>query len=351
PGDGLKSKESEYYGKGLDFRYWKAYNTVDKPTLIATGILYGQSYPDRFMITNWKKSIYSSWDYRVDNTTSILGDSAVILYYETGKLDSGEKKTITTSYINGEPVISTGDLGIGEIVTAENVEAVYCPGSTAIIKVDVISRKPGNEGQLDLEIRDEKDKVVYTKREYTGIMDNESLDVPFRWQTPGNITPTYFNVVATLYDINGKELGRKETRILVDNAACMAQKGEGLNWILLLIPLLLIFFGGVLFVVIQAYSRLGDVEITKEKEDERVKVAVWNKKKKEIKNCLIVDRITEGAEVDILTAGVERRDTKLMMYVGTLESGGKAILEYRIKDVEYLPPAVVRWDFGESVSR
>ena len=66
---------------------------------------------------------------------------------------------------------------------------------------------------------------------------------------------------------------------------------------------------------------------------------------------MIVDRIPEGAEVDIITSGVKRKDTELTFYAGDLAGGESAILEYRIKDAAFLPPAIIRWDFGENISR
>jgi len=353
PGDGLKSNEAEYHGPDLNFRYWKAYNTVDNPSVISTGILDEQSYPDKVIVAYWKKSMYSSWEYEIDHLQSILGDSAVILYYNPRKIDPGERRTIVTSYLNGEPIlpISKGYFGIAEIVP-DKLDGIYCPDSVAILRVDVISRKPGNEGQLSLEIKDENGNLVYTNKEHTGLMGADSIKtIPFSWKTPKNISPTSFDVLAVLYDINGNELDRKETQVVVDHTRCMPPEKEGLNWMLILIPLLLILFAFFIFIGVQKYSQLGNVEIEKEKDGENVKVTVWNKTKREIKNCVIEDRITEGAEVDVLTAGVERKETELIWSIGTLESDDRAILEYRIKDVEFLPPAVVRWDSGEIVSK
>ncbi len=352
PGDGLRSNETEYSGSDLNFRYWKAYNTVESPSVISTGILDGQSYPDKVIVACWKKSMYSSWEYKIDPFRSILGDSAVILYYTPGRIEPGETIAIATSYLNGEPILPVSkDIGIGEI-TPDKRDGIYCPDSLAILKVDVISRKSGNEGQLSLEIKDEDDNLVYKEKGYTGLIGaDSSKTIPFRWETPKNISPTSFDVLAILYDTNGNELDRKKTQVVVDHTRCTPPEEEGLNWMLVLIPLFLILFAVFIFIIIQKYSQLGDVEIEKEKDGELVKVTVWNKTKREINDCVIVDRITEGAEVDISTAGVKRKGTELIWYIGTLESDDKAILEYRIKDVEFLPPAVVRWDSGEIVSR
>jgi len=352
PGDGLRSDETEYHGSDLNFRYWKAYNMVDNPSVISTGILDKESYPDGVIVAYWKNSMYSSWEYKIDPSRSILGDSAVILYYNPRRIEPGETRTIVTSYLNGEPIlpVSKGYFGIAEIAP-DKPDAIYCPDSSAILRVDVISRKFENKGYLNLEIRDEKGSIVYTDKEDTGLIGADSVKtIPFSWKTPENISPTSFDVIAILYDMNGKELDRKRTQIVVDHTRCMPLEKGGLNWMLVLIPLLLFLSAIFIFIIVQGYSQLGNVEIKKEKDGESVKVIVWNKTKREIKNCVIVDRIPEGAEVDVLTAGVERRDTELIWRIGTLDSDDRAILEYRIKDVEFLPPAVVRWDSGEIAS-
>jgi len=358
PGDGLKSNEADYHGTDLNFRYWKAYNMVDNPSVISTGILDEQSYPDGVIVAYWKNSMYSSWEYEIDPSRSILGDSAVILYYNSKRIEPGETRTIITSYLNGEPIlpVSRGYFGIAEIAP-DKPDAIYCPNSLAVLRVDVISRKLGNEGYLNLEIKDEDGNMVYTNKEHTGPIGADSVkSIPFSWKTPRNISPTSFDVLAMLYDMNGKEVDRKKTQIVVDHNRCMAlekvplEEG-GLNWMLIMIPLLLFLFAIFIFIITQRYSQLGNVEIEKEKDGENVKVIVWNKTKREIKNCVIVDRIPEGAEVDVLTAGVERRDTELIWRIGILKSDDKAILEYRIKDVEFLPPALVRWESGEVVSK
>lgn len=355
PGDGLKRTEAEYSGSGLTFRYWKAYDSIDAPSLIATGILNDQSYPTRLIVANWKKSMRSAWDYEADAQTSILGDSALILYYSLGDIEAGQKKTIVTRYINGEPILleSKGSFGIAEIVP-DKISTIYCPGTEATLKVDVVSRKPGNAGQLMLEIMDEDGQTVYSRTETIDLMEADSVkDVPFTWQTPGNISSANFNAVAVLYDPYNNELDRKKVNILLDRGSCGTILVGDIGWVLLPLAILLLVIlaaAAALFLVRQQ-AAAGEVEITKEKDAGSVKVTVINKKKTAICGCMIVDRIPEGAEVDIITSGVKRKDTELTFYAGDLAGGESAILEYRIKDAAFLPPAIIRWDFGENISR
>jgi len=170
PGDGLKVTEKEYTGKALTFKYWKAYNRQDTPDIVATGTLYGElTYPDKMVIANWKQSKQTIWDYSADEEKSILGDSAVLLYFNPTPLKSGETKEIITGYGSGEPVI-TGLLEITEI-TLNNITGQYCMGEEVDIKVDTGSRIDFN-GKLALEIKDTKGQKRLLKNHHR--TDNKS---------------------------------------------------------------------------------------------------------------------------------------------------------------------------------
>ncbi|MEA3255492.1 MAG: hypothetical protein U9Q22_06625, partial [Candidatus Altiarchaeota archaeon] len=161
PGDALKENEAEYSGGDLSFRYWKAYNRRDKPNIVATGILvYNDelTYPDKVVIANWKRSMWSIWDYETSEEVSVLGDSAVILFYNPRSLGVGKTREIITGYGCGEPVLKKVS-GVTEIVLS-NITGEYCPGDDVVIKVDV-----GSEidflGSLDVEIRNKEGVLVY----------------------------------------------------------------------------------------------------------------------------------------------------------------------------------------------
>ncbi|MCK4491046.1 MAG: hypothetical protein KAU03_00375, partial [Candidatus Altiarchaeales archaeon] len=179
PGDGLISTETEYSGNYLNFDYWKAYNRKDQPSIISTGILYGQglSYPSKLVIANWKKSMYSSWDYKVDTANSILWDSAVLLYYKPVTIDALGSVTFTTIYKNGQPILPTsrGYFGIAEIVP-DKVSKTYCPGDNLSIDVDVINRGDETEGSVKIEIEDNTGIIVHRDTKSTGRVDMGSVN-------------------------------------------------------------------------------------------------------------------------------------------------------------------------------
>ncbi len=346
PGDGLKETEKEYSGDYLNFKYWKAYNRKDKPNIVATGILdlNGKlTYPDKVTIVNWKKSMRSVWDYKINEEMSILGDSAVMLYYNPRPIGSGETMEIITGYGSGEPVLKNVS-GITEIVL-NKISGEYCPGEDVVMKVDVGSRVDF-QGLLGVEIRNKKGILFYSKNMSTGVIEAESIkSMEFDFTVPEDVSLDEFNISARLYSA-GNLIDEKSSRFSVDASRCVLPAEKGPNWFL--IALFIIAVSVLIFMV---YPKKGRVIIEKFKEGDTVRVLVWNKSKNDLRNCIVEDRIVEGAEVSISTMNVERSGTRLTWNIGTLKSGEKVTLEYRIKDVNVLPRALVRWDGGEEISK
>lgn len=348
PGDGLKKNEMEY--SGSSFKYWKAYNRGDKPTIIATGILSLDdelTYPDKIVIANWKRSMRSIWDYETSEEMSILGDSAVILYYNQRLLAGGETREIITGYGSGEPVLKK-ESGITEIVLS-NISGEYCPGGDVGIKVDVGS-EIDFQGFVNIEIRDKDGVLVYSENIPTGLVEAGSVqDLEFNFTVPTDACSGEFNISARLYSA-GNLIDEKSSHFTVDLSKCVLPEKKvetrEPNWLLILLFVVL-----VLVLVFMTRPKKGEVVIEKVKEGDTVKVLVWNKSKNDLRNCIVEDRIVEGAEVDMSTINVDRRGTKLMWDIGSLTAGEKAVLEYRIKDVNVLPRALVRWEDGEEISK
>ncbi|MBN2014713.1 MAG: hypothetical protein JW778_05995 [Candidatus Altiarchaeota archaeon] len=226
PGDGLKSKESEYYDDGLDFRYWKAYNRGENATIISSGILYGEglTYPDRLLVTDWKKSMYSSWDYGIDPGVTILGDSAVIIYYEPRTLSLNETRTILTAYKRGEPVlgVAKGSLGIADIVP-EGVDDEHLPGENISFSVDVVSRDVEENTSVLVEVVDKEGKIVYKYNSTSDILEPDTVTpTGFGFQVPeDSMEGDFFDVRASLFK-DGERVDQQSKRFTVSES----QKGS-----------------------------------------------------------------------------------------------------------------------------
>jgi hypothetical protein len=349
PGDGLKVTEKEYTGKALTFKYWKAYNRQDAPNIVSTGILYGKlTYPDKMVIANWKQSKQTLWDYPVNEEKSVLGDSAVLLYFNPTPLASGETKEIITGYGSGDPVM-TKLSEITEIIL-NNITGQYCMGEDVVIKVDTGSRIDF-EGSLVLEVKDTKGEMVYSKTLPALTMKAESLkSSEFTYTIPDNVTFEEYTIDAKLYNSQSVSIDEKQTKFTVDAKRCgitSTEPPQGPNWLLIGLMLVII----LVIIIFIASRRKGEVVVTKIKEGPRVIISVYNNSDHDIMKGVIEDRIMDGSEVDIHTLNVRRRGTKLTLDIGTLKPGQKVSMEYRIKNVNVVPKALFRWDEGEKLSQ
>jgi hypothetical protein len=349
PGDGLKVSEKEYSGKDLTFKYWKAYNRQDVPNIVSTGLLYGElTYPDKLVIANWKQSKQTVWDYQTNEEKSVLGDSAVLLYFNPLPLAGGETREIITGYGSGEPVLNK----LSEIteIVLNNINGQYCMGEDVNVKVDTGSRMDV-EGSLALKIRDKAGDTVYSKNLPALVIRAESVkSSEFTYTIPDNVSSEEYTIDAKLYNAQGSLLDEKETKFTVDAKKCgitSTEPPQGPNWLLIGLMLIII----IVIIVFIASRRKGEIVVTKIKEGHRVTVSVYNNSDHDIKKGVIEDRIIEGAEVDIHTLNVRRRGTRLSLDVGTMKPGHKVSMEYDIKNVNVVPRALFKWDVGEKQSK
>ncbi|MFH1788210.1 MAG: hypothetical protein ABH834_02370 [Candidatus Altiarchaeota archaeon] len=356
PGDGLKTTEKEYAEAELNFRYWKAYNRQDSPTIVATGYLNpeeGLTYPVKVSLADWKKSKDNAWDYQVSQDRSILGDSAILLYYNTMEVLPTGTYEVKTKYGSGQPVLpkEKGEFGITE-VTQDNIYGKYCPTQTVNISVDVVSSASTNSGVAVLTVYD-KEKQVFTQSKPTGTVPADSYKkITYQFTIPESDEEKTYDVLVTLTDAKGAQLD-KATRtsfINVKPQDCKPRPKSNIG-LIIVIMLFIIFLAALVFAVAYVVKRMGKVVITKTVDDKgNVKVTVENNTHEDLKDCVVEDRIPSQAEIKVSTLSVARRDNKLVWDLGKLKSKDKAKMEYKIKGVNVLPPARVIWDGGEEIS-
>jgi len=361
PGDDLKSFESEYFGVDLNFRYWKAYNKADDPFIIATGFLEGENltYPDGIVVANWKKSMRSDWDYKINSSDSILGDSALILYFGSNPVGPGESLSYSTAYVNGEPVlpVSKGDFGITEILT-DRVSAKYCSGDNVSVTVDLLSRKTPHEGGLILEVVNKEGQIIYEKSKATGKVNPDSItSVDYVFTIPPDLSKDSLEVKAVLYVLGDQAVDEKTITVLVDNSLCETDSQLVFEFDYMILVYLIIFLVLIILLVFIArtahtsYINRGDIEVSKIADGELIQVIIKNDTRREIKDCLLLDSISEGVEVNISTAGVHRKGDQLTWNIGKLIPGESVVLEYKLKKPGLISPALFKWDAGEKESQ
>jgi len=353
PGHGIRTTEVDFMGESLNFEYWKAYNQPDQPTIVATGLLDpkdGMTYPDRFIVADWKRSKDTAWEYR-NTGAEITGDSAVIMYWALGELKPGQEKAVVTGYGSAEPVLGTGEapkeIGIAEI-TLSSVSGKVCPKDNVAFKVDVISAREDRSGQVTL-TASSRGVPEYSSTASSALPRGQAKTITYQWQVPDVTERTTYDLKAVLSS-GGTVLDSKERPggLIVDPEGCgkptftMTSKTVGG-----LFALLLLLLVGVLITALLLATDRGTVEFTKYVEGESVMVKVVNGTRKALRAVVIEDVIPPAAEISVSTMHAVRRQSALVWEVGDIAPKDAATLEYRIHSGQAVNEARMRWERGE----
>jgi hypothetical protein len=348
PGDGLITHERSYSKENINFNYWKAYNRKETPTIISTGKILSRresrrekeiTTPDKFIISNWKRSVYSAWDYIPNSEISILGDSAVILYFDNHLLEPQEEREIVTYYGRAEPILpKEKEFGIAEITTEERREG-YCPGDNITILIDVLSKgEDQEEGMVRIEIKNISNDKIFSEDKETGIIKKDSVET-IKFIFPSAPEVGYpLDVKVTLFKNNlriDEKLGKELINLRKGCLISKEEKGLNLFYLTLLFMFLAVVFIAILYSFKYKRKREGTVIFKKiifPPPSNIIKVTVWNQTSEEMKNCIIKDKIPEEAEIRISTLGVKRSHNLLTWEIGNLKPNEKATLEYKITE-------------------
>jgi hypothetical protein len=366
PGEGLKTSEEDYSGSEIVFEYWKAYNRPQEPTIVATGMIdpkSGMTQPARIIVAEWKQSKNSGWDYEAIEGLSILGDSAVVLYYPLGMIEPGGTAKAVLSVGSEAPVLppEKGLFGVTELLV-DRVSGEYCPGEDAEIKVDVLSEGVARQGQVNLIVAG-GDGLVYFNNTVESVFPAgvvKSLSFVWKIKEKDNITlPLEFSATAILLNESGVvDFKARDGLIRVDAGKCVTAESGLVKIIsntlscipgLMLVVVLALAAAFILFVWREASK--GRVVVSKLQDHESVQVAVLNKTGRTLEDVVVEDAIPQNAEIDVSTLNVVRRWDYLSWEVGDLKPGAEAVLEYRLKDVAVEPDVVVKWRGGVATHR
>lgn len=110
-GYGNITTETEMTGAYVP-QYWQAFDKLDNPTIVASGMLYNtfNERPDKIQFAAWPWIYGTGWDYQVEPGYDITNDSAVALYYNPRTFAPGATNNFATYY------------GIGDFRTMEDPE-------------------------------------------------------------------------------------------------------------------------------------------------------------------------------------------------------------------------------------
>jgi len=367
PGRGLTTTEQDYGSDMLSFEYWKAYNTASEPTIVATGMIDpkgGLTQPSRIITSEWKKSKDSSWDYNTEPGLSILGDSAVILYYSLGLIGPGSSGSAVLGVGSEEPVLpkEKDSFGVTEILV-DRLSGDYCPGDEVSFKVDALSEAVRREGVIELTVTGDDGAILHNRKALSfdpGILKT----TVFSWNIPKDLDDSFvhsYDVKAALVS-DGVKVDERVRQDLVHvrpEKCIVAVESEGIGgyvsgiasgiFSIILLIIILVLLAGVGFFAFNAYRdwTKGMIEVSKLQDGEDVLVVVRNGTDEVLKDVVIEDSIPENAEIDVHTLNVERGRHLLLWPVGDLKPGRKVNLVYRLKDVAVVPEVTVRWEEGE----
>ncbi|MFH2013176.1 MAG: choice-of-anchor D domain-containing protein, partial [Pseudomonadota bacterium] len=99
PGVGDVTTEMEFASSNMP-QYWQAFDSLSNPTVQSQGTLVGgnATVPDRFVAAYWRAINDTPWDFSIDPSRQITGDSAVGTYWNPVVLQPGASKTFITYY-------------------------------------------------------------------------------------------------------------------------------------------------------------------------------------------------------------------------------------------------------------
>jgi hypothetical protein len=351
PGDGLKTRETDYSGGRLDFEYWKAYNHPAEPTIVATARIdpkAGYTYPARVVIADWKKSKDTAWDYE-PTARSVAGDSAVLIYYDLGVIQAGEIKEVSVGYGSEAPVLrrEQGMVGVTEI-TLGKVSGLYCPGDEVKFKVDVLSAGQRREGRVGVLVID--GAAVYYNNTVGAVFEEDQVKtLAFNWVVPELNDSKTFTVKAVLYnETDVVDVRERRDAVRVDLDRCVSPVMQVTDDVFrgMLLVLAAVAAGMVGILLFYIWYNMGTVEFAKHVDGENVTVRVGNTTRRPIRGVVIEDTIPGETEIRVRTLGVLRRQNTLTWEVGDLQPNGEATLEYWIKDGRAVSESNLRWGKG-----
>ena len=129
------------FNKGEYPDFWQAFDSLIKPAVIAQGTLTGADVtpPDRLTFTNWGKAADHPWNFPLQPGTEFtrLGeeelDSAVIMYWDSRRLEPGAKLNIVIYYGLGGITFAPGNTFLGISAPAEMQFKIRNPRNYSIV--------------------------------------------------------------------------------------------------------------------------------------------------------------------------------------------------------------------------
>jgi hypothetical protein len=126
PSLGNVTYERELSGNAIP-QFWQAFDNLSNPSIFAVGTLYkkGDIKPDKIQFVDWRLiyNMSNSWDYTINTSHLLTGDSAVAIYWDPKSIAAGDTTTVSTYYGVGYSE-GTSDSSVSKINIGVNEFAV-----------------------------------------------------------------------------------------------------------------------------------------------------------------------------------------------------------------------------------
>jgi len=285
PEIGFIEREASYTSKINSLRLQ---DSIDNPSAVAMIDFSDEKIkPDKIIISNWKKTYLSGWDYKVDVSKSIKLDSAVILYYNPRVIDSMGNITYCFYYGKTEETCSDG-------IKNQKETDVDCGGPC----------KPCSLGKFCSANSDCESGYCYNGR------CESAPIIGISWEILILVIVLILIVMLVIFLVQQKKKVTIPSKV--------PEKP----------------------VHVEILPGVGKVIASKFKKGKNVTLSVSNKSNQNIKDCRVEDKIPEGIEIlDISSKNTNIEGDMLTWFVGELISGKRKSMSYSIsRDIKEIPP-------------
>jgi hypothetical protein len=139
--------EAEQLGNDIP-QNWLCFDRLENPTLTTVGTLTGggATRPDRVVYARWSHINNTGWDFTVQPTTSVTGDSAVGTYWNPVTLGPGQSRTVVTYYGLGEVTIEPTGPMVAGLTAPSSLAVVDCNLDPNPFVVSLFLQNPSTAG-------------------------------------------------------------------------------------------------------------------------------------------------------------------------------------------------------------
>jgi hypothetical protein len=203
PDNVFLSNETVFSSGSIPF-YWYAFDNYDKPTVKVQGTIDGSTAPSKIIFASWERFNENNWEFPVNSSREFrregtgFFDGSVALYYGPVALKMNQTNEITARYglYQGKPLQEQG-MTLGLSVTNQSASL------PVTVTADFLNSLNTQLDRLKIEIFVPTNFMLAGGEtnifEFTNIATNDSREVSWDLEGPGNPGDNYVKVKALGY--------------------------------------------------------------------------------------------------------------------------------------------------------